>query len=146
MDVGNAIFNNPMRCWPPSIIIKTGVEHVLNPIAAQPSFFLAVFSFPCSLALLLLAPAPSYEFQAFGAVPEGPGYYLGPVVLVGDIPHYYYASNRLVISSEYFTMVSKSYVSSDATESLERDTDRDLGVLELREDLERVLTIPDDDA
>lgn len=45
----------------------------MNLIAAQPSFFLAVFSFPCSLAPLLLVPAPSYEFQAFRAVPEGPG-------------------------------------------------------------------------
>lgn len=73
LDVGNAIFDNPMSCRPPSIIIKTGVEHVQNPIAAQPSFFLAVFSFPCSLAPLLLVPAPSYGFQVFGAVPEDPG-------------------------------------------------------------------------
>jgi hypothetical protein len=137
LDVGNAIFDNPMSCRPPSIIIKTGVEHVLNLIAAQPSFFLAVFSFPCSLAPLLLVPAPFYEFQAFGAVPEGLGCYLGAVVLADEIFHYYYTSNRLVISSGYYTMVLKSYVSSDATEeSLERDTDRDLGVL----------TTPDDEA
>ena len=54
---------------------------------------------------------------------------------------------QLVISSEYYTMMLKSYVLSDAIEeSLERDTDRDLGVLEPRGDLERVLTTPDDDA
>jgi len=66
---------------------------------------------------------------------------------VNEVFHYYYASNRLVISSEYYTIMLKSYVLSDATEeSLERDTDRDLGVLEPRGDLERVLTTPDDDA
>lgn len=84
---------------------------------------------------MLLVPAPSYEFQAFGAVPEGPGCYLGLVVLVNEIFRYYYASNGLVISSEYYTMILKSYISSDATEeSLERDTDRDLGVLTTLDD------------